>query len=170
MIEILPLTPLSIPTFFDLAKQIDAETNFMLLESGERDDSEVQRKRLESDLINQKTGALFLAFHDGAPVGYALIKSGNAAKNRHKASVVIGVLKAYHHNGIGTRLMEELEVYARENAIVRLELSVMVQNTAAIALYKKRGFSIDGTMPYSLKNPDGFVSEYLMSKVLGDFR
>lgn len=51
------------------------------------------------------------------------------------------------------------------NGIVRLELSVMTHNQAALALYIKNGFEIEGTKRKSLIIDGEWVDEYYMSKI-----
>ena len=48
----------------------------------------------------------------------------------------------------------------------RLELTVMIHNAPAIALYQKFGFQIEGTKRASLKVDGTYVDEYVMSLLL----
>lgn len=68
--------------------------------------------------------------------------------------------------GVGTKLFTKLEEWAKERAIHRLELTVMVHNIAGIALYKNMGFEIEGTKRHSLFIDGNYVDEYYMSKLL----
>ena len=46
--------------------------------------------------------------------------------------------------GLGTALFQCLEEWVINHNISRLELTVVTQNDAGIALYKKSGFEIEG--------------------------
>ncbi len=59
-----------------------------------------------------------------------------------------------------------MEQWARQLHLHRLELGVMAHNTAAIALYKKQGFEIEGTRKHAYVINDHYVDEYYMAKIL----
>jgi GNAT superfamily N-acetyltransferase len=66
---------------------------------------------------------------------------GRVRRNRHTAYVVIGVRQVHAGQGIGRRLLAELERWARANGVHRLELTVMTHNERAVALYRRRGIA-----------------------------
>ena len=53
----------------------------------------------------------------------------------------IGVLPEYRRQHIGSRLLEALIEYARENCLSALELEVRQSNLGAVSLYEKHGFA-----------------------------
>ena len=57
--------------------------------------------------------------------------------------------------GIGTALAEKVLTFARENGFEQVFLDVRSDNTRAIHLYEKLGFSKLCTYPGYLKQPDG---------------
>ncbi len=91
---------------------------------------------------------------------------GNAKRNKHSAYIVMGILGEYRGKGIGAMLFKKLEQWAFNHNIHRLELTVVTRNKAAISLYKKVGFEIEGTKRHSLFIDSEFVDEYNMSKLL----
>ena len=78
----------------------------------------------------------------------------------------MGILKDYRGQGIGSLFFEQLEKWAAENGISRMELTVECTNTAAIRLYEKSGFKIEGTRLRSMKVNGCFVDEYYMGYIL----
>ena len=56
--------------------------------------------------------------------------------------------------------------FLRQRGLHRLELTVMVHNTAAVGLYHKLGFGIEGTRKDSLLVNGAYVDEYAMAKLL----
>ena len=71
-----------------------------------------------------------------------------AGELRRTRSVVVvghvGVGAAHRRCGIGTRLLAAAESWARDRHAHRLELRVDEANAAAIALYRRRGFGVEG--------------------------
>lgn len=76
------------------------------------------------------------------------------------------MLKAYAGRGIGTALMEEAEHWACERGVHRLELTVMTHNLAAVALYEKAGFAVEGIRRHSMLVDGSYVDEHYMVKLL----
>lgn len=67
--------------------------------------------------------------------------------------------------GQGQQMMREIIELAREKGFRRLELSVAVENTAAIRLYERVGFVIEGRLRnYTwLKLEQRYLDEFMMS-------
>ena len=66
---------------------------------------------------------------------------------QHRQSVgSLGMLVARQHRGqgIGGRLLDDSLRWARESGLHKVDLGVWPHNTAAIALYCSRGFTIEG--------------------------
>ncbi len=68
--------------------------------------------------------------------------------------------------GIGTALFIAMEEWAYKKRLHRIELTVMTENAAAIALYKKRGFEIEGTRKDAYIINNRYVNEYMMAKLI----
>jgi len=84
----------------------------------------------------------------------------------HTAYIITGIRKAYHRQGIGSKFFNMLDEWARENGIVRLELTVECVNIGAKHLYERHGFTVEGIRSKSMKVNDRFVDEYYMGKIL----
>ncbi len=63
---------------------------------------------------------------------------------RHAASLGMGVLKEYRGRGIGDALLTAVTEAALAFGFTRLELEVFSNNSAAIGLYEKHGFEVEG--------------------------
>ena len=148
-----------------MLKQLDTETSFMMYEPGERtstaDEMKHRIKHWES------SGSLFLLLeHDGDLAGFLSASRDAPKRVRHCAYLVIGILKGYRGMGYGTKLFEEMEKWARENAVTRLELTVVTENEQARHLYEKMGFVIEGKKERSMIVDGTAVDEYCMAKLL----
>ncbi|MGQ3480176.1 GNAT family N-acetyltransferase [Paenibacillus sp. TY11] len=58
-------------------------------------------------------------------------------EEQHSAYLVIGILKEYTGRGIGTNLFQRLEHWAITHNILRLELTVVIQNEAGYLYIRK---------------------------------
>ncbi len=149
-----------------LRRQLDSETQYMLFEPGERTDNvDAQRQQLE-EVLSRTNQMVFVAEDNGKLVGYLGAIGGNARRTRHTVEIVIGILKDFTGQGIGTQLFTAMEQWARQQHLHRLELGVMTPNAAGIALYKKQGFEIEGTRREAYLVNGQYVDEYYMAKIL----
>lgn len=88
-------------------------------------------------------------------------------RNPWGLGLMVGILQAFTGQGIGTQLFLAMEDWARNPGILRLELTVMTHNHAAVALYQKHGFEIEGTMRRIMFIDGDYIDEYVMAKLLG---
>ncbi len=166
MLHIRPVQESDAEAFLTLAHTLDQETQFMMLEPGERTTSvEEQRQRI-SAVLQQPNQTILVAEQGGHLVGYLGAYGGAYRRNQHSAYIVIGILQAYAGQGVGTQLFIALEKWARQQHIHRLELTVMTHNERGVNLYRKMGFEIEGTKKDSLYIADHYVDEYYMARLL----
>ncbi|MEJ8555082.1 GNAT family N-acetyltransferase [Tepidibacter sp. Z1-5] len=151
--------------FLNMLKQLDNETNNMMFETGERKTTIEEMESNISNINNSKSLTLVVE-DNGNIVGFLSVERGVANRIKHSAYIVIGILNDYRGRKIGVKLFEEMEKWALESNITRLELTVMTHNEGAIHLYKKMGFKIEGTKEKSLIVNGKYVDEYYMSKIL----
>ncbi|MGC2329830.1 MAG: N-acetyltransferase [Candidatus Acidiferrales bacterium] len=79
--------------------------------------------------------------------------------------ITIDVLESYRRHGLGTLLLAEAERRLAVNGATEVALDTAVNNTAAIAFWKKHGYRIRGTRKgYYPGGLDG----YAMAKKTGD--
>lgn len=80
---------------------------------------------------------------------------GNVQKLKHRAQIGIGVKQEYRNCGVGSILLDRAILFAKQMGYEQLELDVVNENIAAIALYQKFGFVKTGTIPCGIKRKDG---------------
>ena len=89
--------------------------------------------------INPNVYVVIAVDDDGRITGDASLERG-PRRLSHAAELGISTLKEFWGQGIGSRLMEEMIAYAKENGITKINLRVRADNERAKALYKKFGF------------------------------
>ncbi|MBO8155508.1 MAG: GNAT family N-acetyltransferase [Bacillaceae bacterium] len=153
-------------SFARLLLQVDEESEFMLFEGGERTMDVSSAETRIKTVKSENNSTIIVAEDQGKLVGYLMAMGGQARRNRHSAYLVVGLLKDYRGQGLGTRMFQKLEEWSREKNIHRLELTVISKNKAGVALYKKMGFEMEGVKKDSLYINGEYVDEYYMGKLL----
>ena len=145
--------------------RLDEETDFMMYEPGERRGGPGRLKAAIEAAVSG--GDLLLAAEDdgGDIAGFLWAERGRQNRIRHTAYIVIGIRRAYRGKGIGSELFRRLDEWAESAGIIRLELTVECPNTAALRLYEKNGFRVEGTRLQSMLVNGRLVDEYWMSKI-----
>ncbi len=110
--------------------------------------------------------AVLLAAEGSKLVGLATATGGVHPAKRDAVEIGIGVLAARQGCGIGRALMAGLEEWARAAGIHRLQLPVVTTNAPAIALYRKCGFTVEGTLRESAQVEGRYVDQYMMAKLV----
>jgi L-phenylalanine/L-methionine N-acetyltransferase len=85
---------------------------------------------------------------------------------RHVGSIGMAVRDDWQGKGVGTALMEAaLDLADNWLNLTRIELTVYVDNSAAVALYKKFGFEIEGTHRRLAFRNGEYVDAYSMARI-----
>ena len=154
--------------FFEMCCQIDEETRFMMFEAGERRQRVRDLGNLKQNIDKAISGIDFVlvAEDEDELVGFMSAQRGEYNRILHSAYIVVGIKKAYQGRGIGREFFALLDDWARENDIIRLELTVECKNVNAISLYEKCGFKKEGLREKSMRVDGVFVDEYYMAKII----
>jgi ribosomal protein S18 acetylase RimI-like enzyme len=147
--------------FNQLIKSIEAESHFMLRESGERQSTDENQKAF-IERMNAESG-LLVALVNEKFAGFIIVLSEGVNKKKHSRYLAMGVLSAYAGLGIGTKLMGAAFDFCREQKVYRLELTVITNNYRALGLYNKMNFKIEGTKQKSLMIQGVLMDEYQMA-------
>ncbi len=104
---------------------------------------------------------------DGEVVGqFGLHTFANHPRRRHVGQIGMMVRDDWQGKGVGTALMQAgIELAERWLNLQRLELTVFVDNEAAIHLYKKFGFEVEGTLVRYAFRDGQYVDTYAMARV-----
>lgn len=152
--------------FLWLCKTLDRESTMMMYEPGERRTTvETMRKHIRV-IREVDNSAIFVVEAEARLAGYIEAAGGCFNRNKHSATIIIGILQEFSGRGLGTRLFNHMEAWAWRQGLHRLELTVMTHNTAAIALYKKMGFVEEGVRRCSLQVDGEWIDEFTMAKIL----
>lgn len=162
-----PVTTADARAYNRLVEGLDNETQFMIAEPGERKlTTWDQRKRLDA-VLKTDNQMIFVAENPaGELVGLLGAMGGIYWRNHDTVHLFIGILQAYSGQGLGTRLFETAESWARSWGAHRLELTVLADNLRGLGLYQKMGFVIEGRLRGVMKIDGVYRDEFMMSKLL----
>ena len=102
-------------------------------------------------LDNLRNGApQFVAVEDDRVLGWCDIVPKTHATLRHVGALGMGVAAPHRARGIGSALLQATIDAAEMRGISRIELLVRADNEAAIALYRRFGFELEGRLRHYL--------------------
>lgn len=131
------------------------ETDYLLTYPEENTHTVEQEQEHLEKMESSPNEIEIMAFVGGQAVGAAGIQCvADKEKVRHRAEFGVSVLKDFWGLGIGRALTESCIACAKEAGYAQLELGVVADNQAALALYESLGFTEYG------RNPRGFRSRF----------
>ncbi len=164
------ITPDDATAYIQLRLQIDGECPFMAFQAEE---GALSPKRLRGRIeLMLATDNQMIFVAEGATdadkelIGFLCATGGVYQHDRHNVQIVVGVKQAFTRQGVGTRLLQACEQWARAQHLYRLQLNVVTCNEAAVALYQKFGFEICGLAKAMLRVANEYFDLYTMSKIL----
>jgi len=105
--------------------------------------------------IARKRGFTLVAERDGRIVGFVVVDRERGGQGH---VITIDVLPVARRSGLGSRLMAAAEEHLRALGCLAVFLETAVDNAAALAFYKRHGYSIIHTIPrYYLDSVDALV-------------
>lgn len=109
-----------------------------------------------------------LALLDGEIAGLVNITADQRKRVCHIGDLFIVIAKKYWNQGLGSILLEETIEWAQASGFIRrLQLTVQTRNQAAVHLYQKHGFMIEGKQERGAYIEEGkFIDVYLMGRLI----
>jgi L-phenylalanine/L-methionine N-acetyltransferase len=130
------------------------------------------RERLTEGTAPSKIDLLLVAERDGAIVGTSglhPVSLPQQVRRRHVAMLGISVAPEAQGQGVGTALMQAMCDYAdRWLGLLRIELTVYVDNARAIALYQRFGFETEGRFRGYAMRDGRLVDAFSMARIHPD--
>ena len=103
-------------------------------------------------------------------LGHITLFMTTKVRDRHCAGLAIAIHPDVHGKGVGKALMQEA-INQADNwlNLIRLELEVHADNHAAIALYERAGFQLEGTKRLSTFKNGKYIDMLLMSRIKPEY-
>lgn len=146
-IHIRPARPEDAAEVLVYIEQVAGESEFLTMGPGEFELTEAQESAYLAAVSQSSNEVSVLVFLGDELVALGNISARERRRIRHRGELAMSVRQAFWGRGIGALLLDHLVDWARENSVLRkLDLRVRSDNTKAIALYRKRGFSDEGLL------------------------
>ncbi len=110
----------------------------------------------------------YVACLDDTVVGTYILKPNQPGLGSHVANAGYMVKPGVHGQGVGRAMCEHSLAEAREAGFQAMQFNMVIStNEAAVALWKKLGFTIVGTLPKVFRHKKlGLVDAYVMHRFL----
>ncbi|MDE1549026.1 GNAT family N-acetyltransferase [Jeotgalibaca caeni] len=150
------------------SKKTGAETDYLTYGPEGLELSEAFEEMYLEGLMEKENEIMLVAtINNEELIGIASVGSNDKLKTQHVGEVGITVAEEFWGFGIGTVLLEEIELWARESGIIRrLELTVHADNERAIGLYEKMGYQQEGRMARVMMIDGEFYDGVMMSLLI----
>lgn len=113
-----------------------------------------------------KQGAVLTAVWDGIPCGVANLYLQPYRKLAHQSLFAIIVDEKYRGKGVGTKLLQELILLAKERFKLELIHLEVYEGNPAIRLYERLGFKQYGMQKKFVKDEGRYLNKILMQKAI----
>ncbi len=160
-IHIRPVHPNDAQALYAISKDPQVARTLLQLPSQELPQTE---KWLSSSQPGQHR---LVAERNGRLVGILTLTQSHNPRRYHSADIGVMVAADAWGQGVGTALMEA-GVNLADNwlNLIRVELEVVSHNAAAIHLYEKFGFEIEGTRRMAVFGDGRFNDEHVMARII----
>ena len=137
------------------------------LAPGEFDLTVDEERKILEDYAASDSSVFLVAEANGQIIGVLNCKCGKRKATRHAVTLGLSVHKDWRNQGIGSALMAQAVAWAKDTGIVtRIELAVYVRNAAAIHLYEKCGFEIEGRRRRAVYQYGEYLDDLIMALLL----
>ncbi len=103
---------------------------------------------------------------DGSIAGHVDLRARPEAVASHRALLGMGVHRDQRRRGLGAQLVQVAHDWAKQQGIAWIDLDVLSENRAAIALYQRCGFTLVGEQPDMFRIDGESLGHTLMTRKL----
>ena len=131
-------------------------------------DEEVTREQARAFWLESEGGQTYVALLNDEVVGAYIIKPNQPGRGAHVANAAYMVGPGRQGLGVGRSMCEHSLAEARAAGFLAMQFNIVVStNESAVALWKKMGFAVVGTLPKVFRHRErGLVDAFVMHRFL----
>jgi RimJ/RimL family protein N-acetyltransferase len=151
----------------ELNTHVLSETSFHIREPDEYP-ARVDMEARFVKSVGERSDAVYLVVeYEGDLIGMLLFQAERLRRARHVGSFGMAVLTEHQRQGVGTRLLEGLLDWCREQPrLEKVKLEVFSENQVAIKLYERHGFVREGVRRREIRVDGQHVDVIMMARFL----
>ena len=126
-----------------------------------------ETKKYLPEQSNSKEKLCALAFFRNEIIGQIAFSRYEKLEYRHGGTFGMSVVPKFWRRGVGTQLITYLEDWINKNGLLKIELNVWANNTNAIKMYEKLGYTHEGCRKSTIIRNGQEIDLVLMGKYIG---
>ena len=143
--------------------KVASESNNLTFGEGELSITLDEEMEFIKSTLDSESRCFLIAEVDGKIIGNLNFVGSNRPRIKHVGEFGVSILKEFWGNGLANDLIDQLINWAKDGGnITKINLRVKEDNTSAIKLYKKIGFSIEGFQSRGFCIDGKYFSSYSM--------
>ncbi len=147
-------------------KIISAESKNLLRDPDEFAMTVEEEEKFIEKTISSEDNHMFTVWDGDLLISATGFHGSSLRRIKHKVSMGISILKDYNGLGLGSKLMEVVVSKARDYGKTKIELEVRNDNPAAIRIYEKVGFEVEGIRKHGFYADGKYIDLILMGRNL----
>lgn len=131
----------------DYVHGVSGESDYLTFGPGEFEHTLAEEEQFLHHFHESHNQIMLLGLLGDEIASVLSFSAGRRARVRHFGEFGISVREVYWGLGIGSLMLDALIAWARATGVItKINLSVRTDNARAIALYERKGFTIEGTI------------------------
>lgn len=165
-LELRPARPADAPRLAALQRGIYGEGRWFVGDSAPS--AEALTHRLNGLDASRSLYLLAYAASEGRAEACAWLELHRMQPKRleHVAVLTLAVAPPFRQRGVASSLLERSYSWALDSGVAKMQLSVREHNRAAIALYRRQGFVLEGREVRQVREGGRYEDNFLMAKFL----
>lgn len=155
------------PEALAFAEATGRESGFLSFGPGEFGFTEPQERAFIRDCAASDSHLFIVGHIDDTLVSLLSFTPGTRPRLRHAGEFGLSVRRPYWGLGIGSCMVDALLTWAQRGGVItKINLRVRSDNARAIALYERKGFTVEGTLTRAVRVDGRYYDDLLMGRAI----
>jgi RimJ/RimL family protein N-acetyltransferase len=151
------------PRLLTFAEATSRESDFLSFGPGEFGYKEAQERAFIHDCESSNSRLFILGEIDDDLMAVLTFSAGDRPRHRHSGEFGVSVRRSAWGRTIGSLMIDTLIGWAQSGGVItKINLRVRTDHARAIALYKRKGFAIEGTLTRAVRINGQYFDQFWM--------